>query len=169
MTLDTLKDLYVSQLKDLYSAEKQLTEALPKMAQAATHPQLQKAFAFHLSETEVHLQRLSDIFHKLGVNPGNHVCKAMKGLIEEGNELAKEDGDKDVIDAGLIAAAQRVEHYEMAGYGCVRTYAEMLGETEALEVLQTTLNEEGATDKKLTEIAVNVVNVRANEHAESEA
>jgi len=169
MTLDTLKDLYIAQLKDMYSAEKQIIEALPKMAEAATNPQLKKAFTAHLAETEVHLERLSGIFHELGENPGNHVCKAMKGLIDEGNEMAKEDGDPDVIDAGLIASAQRVEHYEMAGYGCVRTYAQMLGEDAALEILQTTLNEEGAVDKKLTELAMSVVNVRANEGVDSVA
>ncbi len=163
MTLDTLKDLYVAQLKDMYSAEKQLIDALPKMAKAATNAELQAAFTSHLAETEIHLERLSGILHELGVNPGNHVCKAMEGLIKEGSEIAKEDGDPDVIDAGLIAAAQRVEHYEMAGYGCVRTYARTLGEESALVILQTTLDEEGSADQKLSRIAERVVNVRASE------
>lgn len=167
MTLDTLKDLYIAQLKDMYSAEKQLIVALPKMAKASTNKELSKAFETHLAETEVHLERLRDIFHALGANPGNHVCKAMEGLIEEGKEATQEDGDPDVIDAAIIAAAQRIEHYEMAGYGCIRTYARMLGEDTALELLQLTLNEEGAADNILTEIAMSVVNVRANEHSEA--
>lgn len=167
MTLETLRDLYVAQLKDMYSAEKQLIVALPKMAKAAKNPELKDAFSSHLAETEIHLERLSTIFHELGVNPGNHVCKAMEGLLREGDEIAKEDGDPDVIDAGLIAAAQRVEHYEMAGYGCVRTYARTLGEKSALKTLQTTLDEEGSVDKKLTEIAERVVNVRANANVDT--
>lgn len=167
MTLETLRDLYIAQLKDMYSAETQLVEALPKMVKAAKNSELKDAFSSHLAETEVHLERLSGIFRELGENPGNHVCKAMQGLIKESNEIANEDGDPDVIDAGLIAAAQRVEHYEMAGYGCVRTYARTLGETSALKTLQTTLDEEGASDKKLTEIAERVVNVRANQNVDS--
>lgn len=169
MTLETLRDLYIAQLKDLYSAEKQLTEAIPKMAAAATNPELKEAFTTHLAETEVHLERLRGIFQGLDLSPGNHVCKAMQGLVEEGTAIGNENGDPDVIDAGLIAAAQRVEHYEMAGYGCVRTYARTLGEDAALDILQTTLDEEGAVDKKLTEIAERVVNVRANASVDSEA
>ncbi|MDZ4745017.1 MAG: ferritin-like domain-containing protein [bacterium] len=169
MTLETLRDLYIAQLKDLYSAEKQLTEAIPKMVKAATNPELKEAFTTHLAETEIHLERLRGIFQDLDLNPGNHVCKAMQGLVEEGNAIGSEHGDPDVIDAGLIAAAQRVEHYEMAGYGCVRTYARTLGEDAALNILQTTLDEEGAVDKKLTEIAERVVNVRANQNVDSVA
>jgi ferritin-like metal-binding protein YciE len=161
MTLETLNDLYIAQLKDLYSAENQLLKALPKMEKAASTPELKSAFAKHLKETEGQVQRLETIFETLDARPGGHKCKAMEGLIEEGEEMIKEKGDPDVIDAGLIAAAQRVEHYEIAGYGCVRTYAQELGNQEHLRLLQATLDEEGATDKNLTELAVRLVNIRA--------
>jgi ferritin-like metal-binding protein YciE len=161
MTLETLQDLYVAQLKDLYSAENQLLKALPKMEKAASTPELKSAFAKHLKETEGQVQRLETIFETLDARPGGHKCKAMEGLIEEGEEMIKEKGDPDVIDAGLIAAAQRVEHYEIAGYGCVRTYAQELGNQEHLRLLQATLDEEGATDKNLTALAVRLVNIRA--------
>ena len=159
MELDTLKDLYVDQLKDLYSAENQLIKALPKMAKAATTKSLKAGFEKHLKETKVHAERLKKIFDGLGVSPGMKKCKAMEGLIAEGDEMIKEDAESDVKDAGLIAAAQRVEHYEMAGYGCVRTYAELLGDKQSAKILQKTLDEEAATDEKLTELAgkINVV------------
>ncbi|HYF03047.1 MAG TPA: ferritin-like domain-containing protein [Patescibacteria group bacterium] len=163
MTLESLQDLYVAQLKDLYSAENQLLKALPKMAKAASSPELKSAFEKHLGETEKQVQRLETIFEKLDKRPGGHKCKAMEGLIAEGEEMIKEKGDPDVIDAGLIAAAQRVEHYEIAGYGCVRTYAEMLGDTNAVNLLQTTLDEEGKTDKNLTALAESVINIRAEQ------
>jgi ferritin-like metal-binding protein YciE len=161
MKLNTLRDLYMEQLQDLYSAENQLVKALPKMAQAATHPALKQAFQTHLAETERQVQRLDQIFQGLGQKPGGHTCKAMEGLIAEGNEMIKMKGDPAAIDAGLIAAAQRVEHYEMAGYGCVRTYANQLGETQGAMLLQQSLDEEGNTDKLLTQIAEQVINLEA--------
>src|SRR5258706_8712481 len=127
MKLNTLRDLYIEQIRDLYDAEKQLTKALPKMAKAATSPKLKKAFETHLRETEGHVKRLEQVFGTLDMAPRGKKCKAMQGLIEEGSEMMDENGEPEVIDAGLIAAAQRVEHYEMAGYGTVRTYSPRLG------------------------------------------
>ncbi len=147
MKINTLRDLYVEQLQDLYSAESQLVEALPKMAKAASHSQLQSAFQEHLGQTKVHTQRLEQILGTMGAKAGGQTCKAMEGLIKEGEEMIKSRGDSDAIDAGLIAAAQRVEHYEIAGYGCVRTYARTLGDDQAARLLQQTLDEEGMTDK----------------------
>ena len=161
MELDTLKDLYIDELKDLYSAEKQLTKALPKMAKAAKHKQLQAAFRTHLKETEQHIERLERICKDLGVSPRGKKCVGMEGLIEEGNELIKEKPDEDVLDAGLISKAQHVEHYEMAGYGTVRTYARQLGFEEQADLLQQTLDEEGRTDHLLTELAESGINVEA--------
>jgi ferritin-like metal-binding protein YciE len=153
MKMKTLSDLFLHELKDLYSAEKQLTKALPKMAKAATNDDLREAFQSHLEETEGHVQRLEEIFERLDVNPRGAKCKAMEGLIEEGQELLEEDMEDDVKDAALICAAQRVEHYEIAGYGGARTFAERLGNDEAAKLLQQTLDEEGAADKKLTKIS----------------
>src|SRR6185369_1058891 len=153
MKLESLRDLFVDELKDLYNAEHQLLKALPKMAKAATATDLKRAFESHLKETKGQVERLEHVFASLEISPKGKKCKAMEGLVEEGAELMKEDADPDVMDAGLIAAAQRVEHYEMAGYGCVRTYAQLLGETKAATLLQKTLDEEGAADKKLTQIA----------------
>lgn len=150
-------------MRDLYNAENQLVKALPKMAKAASTPDLRKAFESHLKETKTHVERLEKIFKKLGEKPSGKTCKAMKGLVEEGSEMTKEEGSGVVIDAGLIGAAQRVEHYEMAGYGVVRTFASVLGESEAKKLLQTTLDEEGAADKKLTKIAEGFVNEEADE------
>jgi ferritin-like metal-binding protein YciE len=161
MKLDTLRDLYVEQLQDLYSAETQLVAALPKMAKAASHTQLQGAFQDHLAQTENHVKRLDQIFQGLGVSPKGQKCKGMEGLIKEGEEMIKTKGDSAAIDAGLIAAAQRVEHYEIAGYGCVRTYAQQLGDQQAATHLQRTLDEEGMTDKKLTQLAESVINLEA--------
>jgi ferritin-like metal-binding protein YciE len=161
MRLETLRDLYVEQLHDLYSAETQLVEALPKMAKAASNSQLQTAFKEHLKQTEGHVTRLEQIFQALGVKAKDQKCKGMQGLITEGEEMIKMKGDKGAIDAGLIAAAQRVEHYEIAGYGCVRTYAQMLGEQTGMRLLQQTLDEEGAADKKLTQLAESVINLEA--------
>jgi ferritin-like metal-binding protein YciE len=161
MELDTLKDLYIDELKDLYSAEKQLVKALPKMAKAAKDPELQQAFRTHLKETTQHAQRLEQICQELGVSPRGKKCVGMEGLIEEGNELIKEDPDPDVLDAGLIAKAQHVEHYEMAGYGTVRTYARTLGFEGQADLLQQTLDEEGKTDHLLTELAETGINVEA--------
>lgn len=161
MKLNTLRDLYVEQLQDLYSAENQLVKALPKMEKAASHPELKQAFQSHLAQTQQHIERLDQVFTQLGEKPGGHTCKAMEGLIAEGQEMIKMKGEPAAIDAGLIAAAQRVEHYEMAGYGCVRTYAAQLGEKQSAKLLQQTLDEEGKTDKLLTEIAERVINLEA--------
>ena len=161
MELDTLKDLYVEELKDLYSAEKQLVKALPKMIKATKHPELRAAFKTHLQQTGEHARRLEQICEELGVSPRGKKCVGMEGLIEEGSELIKEKPDDDVLDAGLISAAQHVEHYEMAGYGTVRTYARQLGYESQAELLQRTLDEEGETDHKLTELAETVINIDA--------
>jgi ferritin-like metal-binding protein YciE len=162
MHLESLHDLYVDELKDLYNAENQLLKALPKMAKAAAAPELRTAFEDHLEETRGQVERLERIFKKLDASPKGKKCKGMEGLIEEGKEVMGQDAEPAVLDAALIAAAQRVEHYEMAGYGCVRNYARLLGYDDAAELLQETLDEEGAADKKLTELAETVVNVGAN-------
>lgn len=161
MKLNSLHDLYVDELKDLYNAESQILKALPKMVKAASSPDLAQAFQNHLEETEGQVARLDRIFKKLDVSPKGKKCKAMEGLLEEGKEVMEEDADPVVRDAALIAAAQRVEHYEMAGYGCVRTFAQLLGYDDASDLLQETLDEEGAADKKLTELAESVINVEA--------
>ena len=161
MKLESLRDLFIDELKDLYNAENQLVKALPKMAKAASAPGLKHAFESHLKETKTQVQRLEQIFTSLGASPKGKKCKAMEGLVAEGSEMIHEDAESEVMDAGLIAAAQRVEHYEMAGYGCVRTYAQLLGETKAVTLLQKTLDEEGAADKKLTELSKQI-NVDAN-------
>jgi len=168
MPLDSLHDLYVNELKDLYNAENQLLKALPRMAKAATAPELKEAFTEHLDVTRKQVERLDTIFAELGVSPKGKKCKAMEGLVEEGKEVMEEDGDPAVIDAALIAAAQRVEHYEMAGYGCVRTFANLLGYEDAVALLQETLDEEGEADKKLTELAETIINVEADEAEEEE-
>lgn len=160
MKLESLRDLFVDELKDLYSAERQLVKALPKMAKAATSRDLKRAFESHLKETKGQVARLDKVFASLDLSPKGKKCKAMEGLIKEGSELMEEDAEPEVMDAALIAAAQRVEHYEMAGYGCVRTFAQVLGETKAASLLQETLDEEGAADQKLTEIAKHI-NVEA--------
>jgi ferritin-like metal-binding protein YciE len=151
--LKSLRDLYIEQLQDLHNAEVQLTKALPDMARAATDPVLKSAFEEHLEQTRIHVERLEGICRQLDVSPKGHKCKAMKGLIAEGKELLADAADNAVRDAGLIAAAQRVEHYEIAGYGCVRAYAEVLGDAATIEILQQTLDEEGDADHRLTEIA----------------
>lgn len=151
--LKNLQDLYVEQLKDLYSAETQLVEALPKMEQAATDPQLKEGFRMHLEQTRQHVNRLESVFADLGEEPGGHTCKAMKGLIAEGAEMIDQEAAPAVKDAGLIACAQRVEHYEIAGYGTVARYAEVLGKRQHLETLRTTETEEKKTDSQLTELA----------------
>lgn len=161
MALNNLKDLYVEQLRDLYSAENQILDALPKMAKKASHDELRTAFEEHRTVTERQVERLDRIFEDLGEKPKGHHCRGMEGLIKEGEELMSERADSDVLDAGLIAAAQRVEHYEMAGYGTVRTYADMLGHKEHARLLQQTLDEEGETDKRLTGLAERVINIEA--------
>jgi ferritin-like metal-binding protein YciE len=159
--LESLHDLYVMELKDLYSAENQLVKALPRMAKAANSPELRAALEEHLEVTRGQVERLEKIFRKLDAKPKGKGCKAMEALIEEGKELLKSDADPMVLDAGIIAAAQKVEHYEIAGYGCVRTYARMLGYEDAAELLQETLDEEGEADKTLTELAESSINVEA--------
>lgn len=161
MQLDTLKDLYVEELKDLYSAETQIVKALPKLIKAAKDPELKAAFKTHLKQTGEHAKRLEMICKELGVSPRGKKCVGMEGLLEEGSELIKEKPDKDVLDAGLISAAQHVEHYEMAGYGTVRTYARQLGYEEQAQILQQTLDEEGETDHLLTNLAVARINLEA--------
>jgi len=161
MKMKTLKDLYVTELKDLYNAEKQILKALPKMAKAATAPELKAAFQEHLEQTKGQVERLETIFEALGKKPTGKTCKAMEGLVEEGEELISEEPEPSVLDAGLISSAQRVEHYEIAGYGSVRTYARTLGETDAAKLLQETLDEEADTDKKLTALAETLINAEA--------
>jgi len=161
MELETLQDLLIDELKDLYHAEGQLTKALPKMVKAATNAELKKAFEVHLEETKAQIERLEDVFKLLDEPAKGKMCHAMKGLIEEATELMGEDADEDVMDAGLIACAQRIEHYEIAGYGTVRTYAKSLGHSDVSKLLQQTLDEEGATDKKLSKLAESTINVNA--------
>lgn len=166
MKESALKELYIDELRDLYSAENQLTKALPKMAKAATSDELRAGFEEHLEQTKGHVDRLEQIFKELGEKPTGKKCKGMEGLVEEGSEMIEEeDLEDEARDAGLISAAQRVEHYEIAAYGCVRTYAKQLGEDEASELLEQTLNEEKETDQKLTKLAEKI-NVEADDEAE---
>jgi ferritin-like metal-binding protein YciE len=151
--MDSLSDLLEDELKDLFSAENQLIRALPKLAKKAEDPKLKAAFTSHLAETEGHVARLETIAQELGIKLTGKKCKAMEGLVEEGKEVLEEEGQSAIIDAALIGAAQRVEHYEMAAYGTVRAMANVLGHSSAVKLLQATLNEEGAADKKLTGIA----------------
>jgi len=159
--LDSFDTLFLDQIEDLYDAEQRLTQALPKMATAAHTPSLKAAFEQHLRETQNHVSRLEQIFRSLGREPQRHTCQAMKGLIDEGSEVVSASGDECVIDAALIAAAQRVEHYEISGYGTARTFAQRLGHSDAARLLQQTLDEEAATDKKLTLLAEQGVNRKA--------
>jgi len=162
MEQNALRDLYVDELRDIYNAENQLTKALPKMAKAATSKDLRAGFEGHLEQTKGHVQRLEQIFSKMGEKPTGRKCKGMEGLIEEGKEMIEEeDLAGEALDAGLISAAQRVEHYEIAVYGCVRTYANLLGENEAAGLLEKTLKEEKETDQKLTSLAERI-NVEAS-------
>lgn len=164
MKLESLQEIFVEELRDLYSAENQIIKALPKMIKASTSKELRAAFENHLLQTKEHVKRLEQIFEDLEEKPKGKICKGMEGLLKEGAELLEEDAEPEVLDVGLIAAAQRVEHYEIAGYGCVRTYAELLGNREAVNLLQETLNEEKAADEKLSSIAEEV-NVEAAEAA----
>ncbi len=165
MELNTLRDLYLEQLKDLYSAEQQLIESMPQMTQAASDPQLKAAFQQHAQETQTQLGRLEQIGKMMGEDLGGHLCKGTQGIIEEGKEVlkARADSDPEVIDAALITSAQRVEHYEIAGYGTTVAYAKQLGETDAVALLQTSLDEEGEANKKLTAIALSTVNPHAGQ------
>jgi ferritin-like metal-binding protein YciE len=161
MELETLRDLYIHELKDLYSAEKQIIRALPKMAKAANNRQLASAFKQHLAQTKRQAERLEQVLESHGETTRGPKCPAMEGLLKEGDEMIAERADESVRDAGLIASAQRVEHYEIAGYGCARTYAEELGDKKGARLLDITLREEADTDKKLTKLAKSVVNLRA--------
>jgi ferritin-like metal-binding protein YciE len=165
MKENRLKHLYVEELKDLFSAENQLLKALPKMAKASTSEDLRAGFEEHLAQTREHVARLEKIFKALGENTGGKKCKGMAGLIEEGAEMIAEDPDPEELDAGLISAAQRVEHYEIAGYGCVSAYAKLLGEDRALSLLKQTLEEEKETDKKLTQLSSRINVEAASEEA----
>lgn len=168
MELESLHELYLEKLRDLYSAEQQILKALPKVRKKVTHEELQEAMDTHIAQTEQQVQRLERIFEQLGESPKGKHCKGMEGLLAEASELMGEDADADVLDAGLIAAAQAVEHYEMAGYGTARTYAELLGFDDHSELLQQTLNEEAETDRILTEIAMTSVNIEAMDSDEAE-
>ncbi|GEO06631.1 hypothetical protein AAE02nite_42950 [Adhaeribacter aerolatus] len=164
MELKTLNDLLVHQLKDLYGAEQQLLKAMPKMQAKITAKELQEAFTKHMEETQNQVKRLERVFQSLGIKPEAEKCKAMEGLLKEAEEFLTYDADKAVMDAGIIASAQRVEHYEIAGYGTACTYAKFLGHTEALNLLQETLSEEKKTDEKLSYIAETSINIKAENH-----
>ncbi len=156
MKVESIEDLFLDELKDLYSAEKQITKALPKLVKAASTKELSAAFDSHLQETKGHVERLEEIFQKLGKKGTGKTCEGMKGVLEEGSEVIQEIEKGPIRDAGLIAAAQRVEHYEIAGYGSVRSFAELLGKTDIVELLEETLEEEKAADEKLTKISESV-------------
>jgi ferritin-like metal-binding protein YciE len=168
MPIETLHDLYVDELKDLYSAENQIIKALPRIIKKANAPQLQKALQDHLDVTQTHVERLDRIISNLGEKSKGKKCLGMEGLLEEGKELLQEEADAKVLDAGLIGAAQKVEHYEIAGYGTVRAHAEQLGHSDAARLLQQTLDEEGEADKLLTSIAESLVNAMAADDEEDE-
>ena len=161
MKLNTLQKLYTDELRDLYNAENQLLKALPKMAKAALSEELKEAFEQHLEQTKGHVKRLEQVFAGLDEKPKGKTCRAMKGLIEEGSEILEEDGENSVRDAGIIVAAQKVEHYEIAGYGSVRTFAHLLGQNKAAELLQATLDEESETNELLNRLAESVINPEA--------
>ena len=161
MQLESLKKLFIMELQDVYSAENQLTEGLQLMADSASNQELKQAFQQHLQETQGQIQRLEQIFSQLGEQPGNETCEAMQGLLAEAKEVLEMDADPDVLDAALIACAQKNEHYEIASYGTLVTYANMMDETDVADLLQATLDEEYATDDKLTALAESTVNIRA--------
>jgi ferritin-like metal-binding protein YciE len=159
--LNSLEDLLVDQLSDLYDAEQRITEALPMMADAAHSQHLKEAFAQHLDETRGQINRLERVFQKMGRETQRVTCDGIKGIISEGQTYLDMQGDPDVKDAALIACAQRVEHYEIAGYGCVRTYAQRLGRDDVAQILQASLDEEGKTDHRLSELAEESINPKA--------
>jgi ferritin-like metal-binding protein YciE len=161
MKLQTLNDLYIEELRDLYNAEKQILHAMPKMLRAVTSDTLRQAMEQHMEETKHQVERLDQIFEGLNVSSGGHKCEAMAGIIREAQEVLTADADPDVLDAAIVGQAQRVEHYEIAGYGCARTYASLLGREGDVTLLQETLDEEGLTDRKLTELAERHINERA--------
>lgn len=166
MKLNTLRELYVDELKDLYSAEHQILKALPKMIRATTHRELKDAFTDHLKQTDNQVKRLERIFADLDTSPKGKKCHGMEGVLEEGAELIKERPEDQVLDAGLISAAQHVEHYEMAGYGTVRTWAEKLGRDDDARLLQETLDEERKADELLTKLAIQSINIDADREVE---
>ena len=161
MEIESLQELLVEEMRDIYNAGVQLTKALPRMAKKACNPQLKQAFETHLRETEGHAKRLQQVFDKLGKKPTGKKCAAMEGLIEEGKEMMAEDMDEETMDAALIAIAQKVEHYEIASYGTVRTWAQHVGDDQTARLLQQTLDEEGKTDKLLTQLAESSINLEA--------
>jgi ferritin-like metal-binding protein YciE len=161
MKLNTLQKLYTDELRDLYNAENQLLKALPKMAKAALSEELKEAFEQHFEQTKGHVKRLEQVFEEIDEKPKGKICRAMKGLIQEGSEVLEEDGENSVRDAGIIVAAQKVEHYEIAGYGSVRTFAHLLGQNKAAELLQATLDEESETNEVLNRLAESVINPEA--------
>ena len=161
MEMSNLQDLLVENLKDLYSAETQLLKALPKVAKKVENEQLRQALTMHVKETEQQVRRLEQVLGKMGEKPGGKKCHGMEGLIEEAKELMEEDADPDVLDAGLIVDCQKVEHYEIAGYGSAVTFAKLLGDDESARLLAQTLDEEERADKKLTEIAESTINIEA--------
>ncbi|PYX29964.1 MAG: ferritin-like domain-containing protein [Acidobacteria bacterium] len=161
MKLNTLQKLYTDELRDLYNAENQLLKALPKMAKAASSEELKEAFEKHLEQTKGHVKRLEQVFEELDEKPKGKTCRAMKGLIEEGSEILQQDGEESILDAGIIVAAQKVEHYEIASYGSVRTFAHLLGQNKAAELLQTTLDEESETNELLNRLAGSTINPEA--------
>lgn len=163
MELSSLQDLYVHALQDLYSAEQQLLKALPVMAGAASSQDLKATFEAHLLETREHVSRLVEVLQLAGAQPEGSMCEGMAGLLAEGKTLMDEESDSEIRDAGLVVAAQKVEHYEIAGYGSVRAFAEILGATDAVNLLTATLDEEKATDDKLTDLAMSVINIAAAE------
>ena len=169
MHQNELKELYVEELKDIYNAETQLVKALPKMAKASRSEELRLGFEEHLEQTKGHVKRLEQIFSALGEKPAGKKCKGMEGLIAEGQEMMNDDFEDEALDAGLISAAQRVEHYEIAAYGTVRTYANILGEDEAASLLEETLEEEKETDQKLTQLAEQINVQAAGESGTDEA
>ncbi len=168
MSLDTLQSLFENELKDIYNAEKQLVDALPRIAKAASSPDLADAITSHLEETKGHVQRIEQIMRSLDMPTRGKKCKGMEGLLAEGKEMLEEDGEDSVKDAGIISAAQRVEHYEMAAYGCLKSYAEILGHTDAARLLDKTLQEEEAADEKLNQLAEGGINQAAATAASSE-
>ncbi len=168
MKMESLDELLAEELKDIYSAEKQLLRALPKMAKKASSPELKRALQEHTEMTQRQVERLEDVFEALGKPAKAKTCKAMQGLIEEASEIMDEDASPAVLDAGIIAAAQKVEHYEIASYGTVRTWARLCGQEEAAGLLQETLDEESQTDERLTELAESLVNPKAEEGGDEE-
>jgi ferritin-like metal-binding protein YciE len=169
MANEGLRELYIDELRDLHNAENQLVKALPKMAKAASNEQLREGFEEHLEQTKEHVRRLERIFEMLDENPKGKKCVGMEGLVKEGSELMREDFEDEVMDAGIIGAAQRVEHYEIAAYGTAREFAEVLGEDEHVALLDETLNEEKETDRKLTEMASQINEEAKRQPAQSEA